>query len=334
MLTDAFNVNCRKLKISPAYSVKTSPDKEFINLALKNGYFIECISQLEVKKALELGYKAHDVILNGPGKYWPLNTFEKKLKLKCIFCDSIEELERAIKEENCETLGVRIKIPSIQSRFGINISDPDSFSTSHTYFKRDSLKQKIGIHFHIASSAIGVGCWLDAFESLISWVKSIEKLSHKKIHTRPRRRLLKGPSRVILSKYCHSPRKRITSFKNLHFEPGKALTQSTMALATKVLDIRKHNNALNEIVVDACIAEMPIANVYPHSFLWRSKGTKEWKRLSRGNQKVLGRICMKDDILSKGLSLPEELKIGDEMLVLEAGAYERSMSYGFGRGGY
>ena len=50
--------------------------------------------------------------------------------------------------------------------------------------------------------------------------------------------------------------------------------------------------------------------------------------------RLLGRICMEDDVLSSGLDLPENLAVGDRLVVCDAGAYERSMSYAFGRGGY
>ena len=41
--------------------------------ALKHRFFAECISQIEVQRALDLRLPARiDIILNGPGKFWPL----------------------------------------------------------------------------------------------------------------------------------------------------------------------------------------------------------------------------------------------------------------------
>jgi diaminopimelate decarboxylase len=42
---------------------------------------------------------------------------------------------------------------------------------------------------------------------------------------------------------------------------------------------------------------------------------------------------MEDDILSAGLNFPDSVNIGDRILITDAGAYERSMTYEFARGG-
>ena len=121
----------------------------------------------------------------------------------------------------------------------------------------------------------------------------------------------------------------------MYVEPGRALTQSTMAVVTRVLDVRRHNGKLDEVVVDACIAELPLAAAYPHRiFLVDPSGRGRATPIGRGDVRVLGRICMEDDVLSSGLNLPESLSVGDRLVVCDAGAYERSMSYAFGRAGY
>jgi diaminopimelate decarboxylase len=54
--------------------------------------------------------------------------------------------------------------------------------------------------------------------------------------------------------------------------------------------------------------------------------------MEAGKVKVLGRICMESDVLHSGIRLPENVKIGDLIVFGDAGAYERTMSYVFGRG--
>jgi len=115
-------------------------------------------------------------------------------------------------------------------------------------------------------------------------------------------------------------------------EPGRALTQSTMAVVTRVLDARRRDGALEEVVVDTCIAELPLAAAYPHR-IFRVTGDRAVP-VGRGKVRLLGRICMEDDVLSTGVDLPDTLNVGDCLVICDAGAYERSMSYAFGRGGY
>jgi diaminopimelate decarboxylase len=105
-----------------------------------------------------------------------------------------------------------------------------------------------------------------------------------------------------------------------------------MALVTSVLDVRHRHGKLEEVVVDACIAELPLASAYPHR-VFRVAGERIVPA-GRGAVRVLGRICMEDDVLFSGLDLPENTAVGDRLVVCDAGAYERSMSYAFGRAGY
>jgi diaminopimelate decarboxylase len=42
---------------------------------------------------------------------------------------------------------------------------------------------------------------------------------------------------------------------------------------------------------------------------------------------------MEDDVLSDGIQVPEDIAVGDRLLFLDAGAYDRSMAYDFGKGG-
>jgi diaminopimelate decarboxylase len=51
-----------------------------------------------------------------------------------------------------------------------------------------------------------------------------------------------------------------------------------------------------------------------------------------GSDRLVGRICMETDILASDLKLPEELKAGDRLVIGDAGAYDASMAYNFGRG--
>src|SRR5262249_37860629 len=72
-----------------AYSLKTCFDHELLDLARRAGMLAECISLLEVRRALEAGWSTDAVVLNGPGKWWPAS--EPRVDgLRAVFCDSVE----------------------------------------------------------------------------------------------------------------------------------------------------------------------------------------------------------------------------------------------------
>jgi len=56
---------------------------------------------------------------------------------------------------------------------------------------------------------------------------------------------------------------------------------------------------------------------------------KYWKPLRQGKDQILGRICMEFDQFGM-VTMPEDLKVNDMILVRECGAYDMTMSYLFG----
>src|SRR4030095_6679926 len=126
-------------------------------------------------------------------------------------------------------------------------------------------------------------------------------------------------------------KKRLPSLQEIISEPGKAMAQPSMALAMRLLEINDTHSEINEAVVDGSIAELPMHFVQPHRIL-HLNSTGEWTPLRRGPTRLLGRLCMEHDVVAANVELPPHVKKGDVLVFCDAGAYDRSMSYDFGRG--
>lgn len=322
-------------EIQIGYSVKTSPTDDHLRHAQKCGFLTECISQLEAQRALKAGIPASQLILNGPGKFWPL-TGKPITGVRMLFCDSIEEFDRVIKMPNIsKVLGFRIQLPKLQSRFGVPV---DSFENFHEIINRVralSGKAELGFHFHMPSWAIGLKRWQEAVRSLLTWCQAVEQLTDEAVKHID----LGGgyfPSdleKISFNWVQETVRSALPTVETIYFEPGRSLTQEGEALISRVLDVRRSSDKkVSEIVVDACVAEMPLISAYFHRTFYQSKSTGEFYPLQRGSTKVLGRICMESDVLSRGLNFPASIQVGDLVIFGDAGAYERTMSYDFGRG--
>jgi diaminopimelate decarboxylase len=124
---------------------------------------------------------------------------------------------------------------------------------------------------------------------------------------------------------------RLPGLARFFVEPGKAIAQPTMALVTTVLEVRRNGDKVTEAVVDAAISDLPMAPFYPHRVYARAEDG-QWKALAGRGDRLLGRICMETDILASDLALPDSLQAGDQLVIGDAGAYDASMSYNFGRG--
>jgi diaminopimelate decarboxylase len=105
-----------------------------------------------------------------------------------------------------------------------------------------------------------------------------------------------------------------------------------MAVLTRILEVRPSSELPAEAVVDAAIAEVPENHAYPHRIFLRQSDGGEWVLLRPGWGRLLGRSCMERDILATDVRLPHGLEPGDLLAIADAGAYDRSKSYVFGRG--
>lgn len=330
------------LKVSGAYSIKTNPDERLIRLALESGFFAEAISLLEVKKALGVGFRPDQVILNGPAKWWRREVLPDA-EFYSVFCDSIEELERvnaAAEAGSIRTqfLGVRLRTPSIASRFGIPIDTPEVFERLVNAVSKLPRETKFGVHFHMASSNVGVRQWWHLYESMLRWCGSIEALTGRLVEV-----LDIGGGwfpEDIGRNNAEQYRKAValipeflSSVRQVISEPGKALAQPSMALAMQILEIRRPEaGGYREVVMDGSIAELPMYFFYPHRILAKDTTSGDWRALERGNSTLLGRLCMEHDVVATNVELPKTAREGDVLVFCDAGAYDRSMSYVFGCG--
>jgi diaminopimelate decarboxylase len=323
----------RKPEIRIGYSVKTSPTADHLRKARQHGFFSECISQMEIHKALDFGYSPHEVILNGPGKFWPITT-PPVMGLHMLFCDSIEEFDRVIQiPKIAKAIGFRMKLPKLSSRFGNTLEEFGDFQRIVSRVRKIQGKAELGFHFHMPSWSIGVERWMDSLQSLLIWCQTIQQVTHVSV------KHLDLGGGFFPADLEHLDFKRIqravgdalSDVVGLYFEPGRALTQDGEALISRVLDVRKDKEGdVSDIVVDACIAELPLAQAYCHRVFSHSQS--QTRLLNKGSTRILGRICMEDDILNLGVDLPSDIAIGDLVIFGDAGGYERTMSYDFGRG--
>src|SRR5262249_31824462 len=144
-----------------AYSLKTSPDAEYLMLARKADMLAECISLLEVRRALEAGWLSGDIVLNGPGEGWP-STERTGDGLRFGSAGPVEERERLVASGRGARLwGVRLRIPGSRSRFGVPVDEPTDFERLCAAVAALPAPRDFGIHVHMASTMIGVGHWRD-----------------------------------------------------------------------------------------------------------------------------------------------------------------------------
>lgn len=333
-VSTAKNITTLPLRI--AYSIKTNPSPDLLRIALEAGLMAEAISQLEVQLARNIGFGESSIILNGPAKFWPSIAVPLH-SLKAVFCDCLEEL-RNISSNTLypQVVGLRLRPPILNSRFGVSVDEPAAYQELVSTLGLLPSSQGIGIHFHFASSIIGVANWWVLFESMLEWAYQLEQVSQRQVicldigggwFPDDWATLLLPRLGVLVDK----AQRVLPNLIEIICEPGRALVQPFGALIVHILEIRKTTGGHKDILVDGAISDIPEARLYPHRIVVRDTfGT--WHILGKGDDRIIGRTCMEGDIISATVHLPDEIREGDILAVCDAGAYDRSMAYVFGQG--
>jgi diaminopimelate decarboxylase len=324
-----------RVKLEVAISIKTDPRPEVLDLAHKADLMAEAISQLEARWAVNAGFPPSRLILNGPGKWWPARYVAEPVH--ALFFDSIEESDAY--SAVCSTgnmarhVGPRLRLPSTASRFGVRLERPDEFERLVRSLRASVRGSDLAVHFHLASSDLGPAKWFKLARSLLDWCAAMDDLV--------------APVRLVdlgggwhpddwethlvpnIPSFAQTAASRLPALRVLVLEPGKALTQRSGVLVSRILESRRQGDHL-EIVADASIAELPHATaIVRQVFHFVGDG---WNEIARGPDRILGRLCMEDDVLARNVDL-RTLKAGDLLAFTDAGAYDRSMAYEFGHGG-
>jgi diaminopimelate decarboxylase len=319
------------------YSVKTNPHPSLLALADASGMYAEVISAAELRQALAAGFPVERVVVNGPASQWPAGP-QPEGEMVAAFADSPQSFARWLEggPPRARYLGMRLRPAALESRFGASLGAPKRFRETVALLRSMPAGQALGLHFHFASDVLGPARWFEVFESVLHWAAAIQEGAGRAVRCLDvgggwfpddfDRELLPAlPDRVAAAAAA------LPGLERFVVEPGKAMAQPAMALAATVLEVRRGRDGAVEAVVDAAISDLPMAPFYPHR-VYARPGPGGWEPLGGGGDRLLGRICMETDILASDLALPDAIAVGDRLVIGDAGAYDASMAYNFGRG--
>ena len=322
------------------YAVKANSNIGILSLFAKLGSGFDIVSQGELFRVLKAGGKAENVIFSGVGKTEEEIAYALEKGVKCFNIESESELYRI--DRVAGRLGKKAPVS-----FRIN-PDVDSHAHEKTstgkkehkfgiareralFMYREAAKcQNIeikGIDAHIGSQITEV----DPFpQSLDVLLEIVDQLKQEGIHlkhidiggglgiyygkNRPEPPSIESYAAKILEKM----RGRT---EGLLFEPGRFLIGNAGLLLANV-EFLKHHAAKNFAIIDAAMNDLIRPTLYSayHEII-------NTRQAQEGEEKkiydVVGPVCETGDFIGLGREL--QVKEGDLLAVLSAGAYGMSM---------
>jgi diaminopimelate decarboxylase len=311
-------------------SLKTNPADRLLRAARATGMLAETIHPDEMGYARRHGYATGEIIVNGP-----VQALLPDLDAApyALFGDAVSDLRRLPFDPAGTIVGVRTRPPERgPSRFGVDLSAGDRMDRLCDRLAGLPAAARIGLHLHAPASTLGHDRWWASLERVLDWAQTIQERTGRPVEALD----LGGgwhPDDWLevfvpgLRTRREQIRTALPDLTTLLMEPGKALSQPLGVVVSRVLDARPSRSA---VILDASLAELSNIDYHPHRLLAHTDD-RGWHRLPRGEGRLLGRLCMEADVLGRRRQVGH-LAPGDTVVVCDAGAYDASMTYPFGRG--
>lgn len=314
-------------------SYKTHPLPELARDWIANGRGVEVVSEAELEALLELECPVDQLLVNGVAKHTWLDRYP--LDRVRVHFDSRHEVD-ALLPIACThrwRVGVRVHAPDEHDarapEFGGQFGLDDKESLAALRRLRDAGANFESVHFHLGQ---GRRDWLAPARAVVHIADLCDEAG-----VAPRYVDCGGglPS-------CDAPdlpaaldglesafalaTMRFPELRELWLENGRFITESTAALAVRVVDV-KDREECRYVICDGGRTNQALAadhHAHPITILPHRGGAA---RLTT----VCGPTCMTDDRLGRWL-LPVSLSIGDIIVWLNAGAYHLPWETRFSQG--
>jgi diaminopimelate decarboxylase len=306
-----------------AYSVKTNPRDEVIDLALRHGLDVEVISEAERRHVRARGFAPGRILYNGPR---PLGEGD----VAVAFADSAEAFARNAARSMEVAHGIRLRPSGVSSRFGVEV---DAIDEVATMARRSAAVTNLGVSFFIRSQDAGRHAWLGIAREVVADAVLLERLAGKPVTIL---NLGGGCSPAEFDERWTSvyppvldfARDQLRFIERIYIEPGQEVAAPVEAVVARVLEVRRKGRGA-EVVIDAGLPAVPHAGKSEHRLF--AYDSARWIPLPPGDGRVLGCICMEEDIVKTNVSVAG-IEQGDLLAVCDAGAYDSSMAFSFAKG--
>lgn len=311
------------------YAVKCNPEEPILSILKKKGSHFEIVSLGELHRLIKLGVNPEEVIYSNPVK--PIehikNTYD--LGLRYYSYDSPEELEKIAQYAPGSKVYLRMSVSNHGSL--INLSNKFGANKSHAVallaLAEDLGLDPYGLAFHIGSQSENLQLWDQAFEDVCDVLDELQKHNIKLSVLNigggfPVTYTEKVPSIEKIGKVIQKHLRTMPYTMDFWCEPGRFLVGEAGVIAGTVIG---KATRLNKpwIYLDVgrfqAFVEMFESDSLEYPIFTSIDGKSASKPTSLYT--VTGPSCDSYDTISRDVTLPTNLKVGDKVYFATAGAY-------------
>jgi len=327
------------------YSVKANSNLSILKLLANQGSGFDIVSGGELERILEVNKKAaRRVVFSGVGKTAP----EIDLALAAgILIFNVES------ESEVALLAERARKRKVRARVALRVN-PDVFAETHPYISTGLREHKFGIDIKLARSvyqlakqsrfldpvgiSVHIGSQIQTAEPFGAALEAVANLIRELETDGIRIKFidaggglgidyLSGSSAFdpvdAVGKYAAALERSIGGLEvRLLLEPGRFLVAQAGALLARVLNV-KRNGAKTFVITDAGMNDLIRPALYQayHEIVPVIRDPDSKPAIVD----IVGPVCETGDFFARDRSLPE-VKEGDLVAILDAGAYGMSLS--------
>jgi diaminopimelate decarboxylase len=329
------------------FAVKSNSNIALLRMLSEAGAGMDLVSGGELFRALKAGVPSNRIVFSGVGK---------------TPGEMLIALEEGIYSFNVESTAELEALSSVAMEIGTEARvalrfNPDVDAKTHPYISTGLKKNKFGlqrseiltiiknenqypgikiegISIHIGSQILSLQPLKDAFTRLRSLMDELETKFKKRLGfvdlgggVGITYKNEKSPSlndyTQLIQKYF-GPRSSLSYPIRILVEPGRILAGNAGVLLTEVL-YRKKRGTKDFLVVDAGMNDLMRPSLYGsyHEIVPVQKGKVHGQSMKYD---VVGPVCESSDCFASDRKLSRDLKSGDLLAILSAGAYGASMS--------
>lgn len=325
------------------YALKSNANPDVVDVFVKRGLGVDCVSGEEVRFAIRAGFKPHQIAFAGVGKTDQEIDLAIREELFSLNVESLEELE--VIAQRSMTIGkpayVALRLnPDINARthryittgleenkFGIGAWQLDQVIA---FLKAHPQIRLRGLHFHIGSQITD----LEPFRNLCSRINKFQQIFHENGFTL--QHINAGGGLGVNYEHPDEPNNpdfesyfslfeqylEVRPGQQVHFELGRSLVATCGDLISRVIYV-KHGQKTNFLILDAGMTELIRPALY-QSFHLIENLSRRGKPMTE-KYDVVGPVCESSDCFGKSIMLPESHR-GDLVAIRVAGAYGESMA--------